>query len=292
MVITDTFPCGICHKTILAHVKSVYCNNCNFWVHIKCNDISNSEYKELQKEPDDVPWFCLNCTKMMFPFGQLDNNELINLYDFDFPSFVDSLPSFEITSGLSNLPNLDDYDIDEHLPSSVNSSYHTLQELSSLSTTETDFSLLNLLTCQPVFYTCHHFDELVSTLATLKINFDVIGVSETWNSFANPIKTNVEIPGYSCFPCQSHSQNGGVALYVKSGLIPTPRPDLGKDSTNFEAVWVEVEIEMVKIIYFVVCIVTQALTLIISMYICMKFCPFQLYLINKYLSLVTLMSTF
>ena len=37
------------------------------------------------------------------------------------------------------------------------------------------------------------------------------------------------------------SQNGGVALYVKSGLIPTPRPDLGKDSTNFEAAWVEVE---------------------------------------------------
>ena len=92
MVITDTFPCGICHKKILAHVKSVHCNHCNFWVHVKCNDISNPEYKELQKEPDDVPWFCLNCTKIMFPFGQLDNNELINLYDFDFPSFVDSLP--------------------------------------------------------------------------------------------------------------------------------------------------------------------------------------------------------
>ena len=65
----------------------------------------------------------------MFPFGQLDKNELINLYDFDFPSFVDSLPSLEITSGLTNLPSLDDYDIDEHLPSSVNSSYHTLQDL-------------------------------------------------------------------------------------------------------------------------------------------------------------------
>ena len=36
-----------------------------------------------------------------------------------------------------------------------------------------------------------HFDELVSTLATLKINFDVMGVSGTWNSFANPMKTNV-----------------------------------------------------------------------------------------------------
>ena len=44
-----------------------------------------------------------------------------------------------------------------------------------------------------------HFDELISTLATLKIAFDVIGVTET-NSFENPIKTNIEIPGYSYFP--------------------------------------------------------------------------------------------
>ena len=86
-----------------------------------------------------------------------------------------------------------------------------------------------------------HVDELVSTLATLTINFDVIGVSETWNSFENPIKTNVEIPGYSYFPCQSHSQNGGVALYMKSGLTLIPRPDLSKDSNDFESVWVENE---------------------------------------------------
>ena len=39
------------------------------------------------------------------------------------------------------------------------------------------------------------------------------------NSFENPIKTNVEIPGYSYFPVQSHSQNGGVALYVNVVLL-------------------------------------------------------------------------
>ena len=135
------------------------------------------------------------------------------------------------------MPNLDDYDIDEHLPSNVNSSYHTLQDLYALEHSENDLSLFHLnVRSLPL-----HFDELVSTLATLKINFDVIGVSETWDSFDNPIKTNVEIPGYSCFSCQSHSQNGGVALYMKSGLAPIPRPDLGKDSTDFESVWVEVE---------------------------------------------------
>ena len=42
-----------------------------------------------------------------------------------------------------NLPNLDDYDIDEHIPSNVNSSYHTLQDLSSLDISENDFSLFH-----------------------------------------------------------------------------------------------------------------------------------------------------
>ena len=110
-------------------------------------------------------------TKIMFPFGQLDNDELSILYDFDFPSFLDSMPSFEITSGLSNLPNLDDHDIDEHLPSRVNSNYHTLQELSTLSTSENDLSLFHM----NVRSLSLHFDELISTLSTLKINFDIIG---------------------------------------------------------------------------------------------------------------------
>ena len=97
----------------------------------------------------------------MFLFGQLDNNELSNIHDFDFPSFHDSIPSFEITSGLSNLPNLDDYDIDEDLPSNVNSSYHGLQELTTLNTSVNDFSLLDM----NIRSLSLHFDELVSTLA-------------------------------------------------------------------------------------------------------------------------------
>ena len=56
---------------------------------MKCNNISNSEYIELRKEADDVPWFFSHCTKIMFPFGQLDNAELFNFYNFDFPSFFD-----------------------------------------------------------------------------------------------------------------------------------------------------------------------------------------------------------
>ena len=86
-----------------------------------------------------------------------------------------------------NLLNLGDYDIDEHLPANINSSHHTLQDISNSDHSQNDFSLLHMnirsLSC--------HFDELVSTLVSLAIKFDVVGVSETWDSFENPIKSNV-----------------------------------------------------------------------------------------------------
>ena len=229
--------CGICHRSILDNCKSIYCSNCHYWVHIRCNNISNAEYKSILNKATYVSWFCIKCTKILFPFGQLDNEELLNLYEASFPSLADSLPSFEIVSGLSNLPNLEDYDVDEHLPSNINSNYYTLKELSTLTASHNDLSLLHMnIRSLPL-----HYDELVATLSSLNISFDIIGLSETWHSSGSSIDINVEIPDYSYFTYKSQSQNGGVALYVKRSLSPIPRLDLGKDNVDFEAVWVEVD---------------------------------------------------
>ena len=211
MVITGTFPCGICHKKIPARGKLVFCNHCSLWVHVRSNNISNSDHEEQQKEPDNVPWFFLKSTTVIFPFGSLDTEELPKLNEFDFPSFLDSMPSFEITSGLTNLTNLEDYNIDEHLPSNVNSSYHIPLELSTLDTSTNDLLLFHTNIRSLSLY----FDDLLSTLSNLKIKYDVIGVSETWNSSDISTKANVEIPGYSYLPFQSHTQNGGIAFYMK-----------------------------------------------------------------------------
>ena len=143
MTNSDKFPCGICHKNIANGHKAIFCNKYNFFVHIKCNNITASEYKKLEKEPDDVPWFCKLCIKDMFPFGSLANEDLLGLYDFDLPSFVDSTPSFEVSSNLMNLPNLSDYDIDEQMPQNIDSRYFTLPELSSLQSSSSDFSILH-----------------------------------------------------------------------------------------------------------------------------------------------------
>ena len=70
-----------------------------------------------------------------------------------------------------------------------------------------------------------HFDELQSLLVNLNIGFNVVVVSETWDSFARPVSTNVDLAGYTFLSTKSHSQNGGVGLYIKTSLGPVPRPD-------------------------------------------------------------------
>ena len=94
MVRAPKHPCGICHKNVNKH--GILCNHCNFWPHKKCNKISVAEYEDLSTEPDDVPWFCINCTirnrESIFPFGPIENETLLNLFYYDKPSVVDSLP--------------------------------------------------------------------------------------------------------------------------------------------------------------------------------------------------------
>ena len=135
--------------------KGNFCNNCNLYVRIKCNDISTSEYKELEKEPDEVSWFCKKCTIDMFPFGSLPNEELLGIGDFDLPSFIDSAPMVEMTSNLMDLPNLSDSDIDEYMPQNIDSRYFTLPELSSLQLSSSDVLLTDKVRNEEIYKRSH-----------------------------------------------------------------------------------------------------------------------------------------
>ena len=81
----------------------------------------------------DITALSYEMASKCIPFGTIENGTLLRLFEFDKPSVVDSVLSFEITSHLTNLPNLQEYDIDEHLPSNIDSSYHTVQNLPSYS---------------------------------------------------------------------------------------------------------------------------------------------------------------
>ena len=40
-----TFPCSICVKAIGDKEDSIFCDNCNSWVLIKCNNLNYIDYK-------------------------------------------------------------------------------------------------------------------------------------------------------------------------------------------------------------------------------------------------------
>ncbi len=235
------FPCGVCQKNVTRNQKSIQCSKCCFWIHAKCNNISNAEFDNLSKEMDNVPWYCINCeinkNASIFPFGNEENEDFLKVFDLKSPCFADCTPTYEITSHLTNLPNLSDYDIDEQMPQTLDSRYFTLPELSSLHYSSSDLSVLHTNIRS---LSCHH-EELIALCNQLTFHPDVIGVSEIWDSDNHPITTNVDIPGYTLYKTSSSSQNGGVGLYIKSSLTAIHRNDLNISNSDFETVWVEID---------------------------------------------------
>ena len=124
------YRCGICSKSVKKNQYACFRRSCHQWIHfIKCNKSTQSEYAALIDESEDIPWYCVKCTiskiAEMFPFLSLDNNEINDL------DHLDLLPSYELQSKLSGMPNLSDADIENNYVYRINSDYYNLEEFKS-----------------------------------------------------------------------------------------------------------------------------------------------------------------
>ena len=232
-------PCGICQQNVNKNQKSLLCTQCHHLIHIKCNGISVKEFKD--KEHGVMPWICLSCTILnnsnIFPFTLETDNSLLGTNSSELPSLYDTLPSLDIVSKLTNLPNLSDYDIDENLDVRISSHYCTVEELRSKDITAKDLALPHMnIRSLPL-----HLDELLTLLEHLSIDFQVIGLSEIKDSLESPIVSNIEIPGYKFHHTPSKSACGGVGIYVKSDIKADKHDDLSLCCNEFETVWIEIE---------------------------------------------------
>ena len=73
---TIEYRCRICKNEVKQDYKSVQCDLCNKWNHIKCVGISSAYYEKLQN--DTNPWYCLNCSKEL-PFSDVTDKDLHNI---------------------------------------------------------------------------------------------------------------------------------------------------------------------------------------------------------------------
>ena len=60
-------PCGTCSKRVGKRMRAVQCDICNFWNHIKCDNIDPKYYEKLKIDPN-IFHMCNICREDLFPF--------------------------------------------------------------------------------------------------------------------------------------------------------------------------------------------------------------------------------
>ena len=73
---TVKYQCKIWHKAVGKTHRAIQRDNCDLWVHTKCNKINLQTYKCLQYN-NSTAWYCLNCFKQIIPFSIIKNKELL-----------------------------------------------------------------------------------------------------------------------------------------------------------------------------------------------------------------------
>ena len=131
------------------------------------------------------------------------------------------------------------------MPSDQNFNYYTTHDfhcnydINELSSDTKSFAALN---CN-IRSLQGNYDNFAHMLSELKFPFSVIGLSEIKFMIDKDILTNVNIPGYDFISQSSLSNAGGVGFYIKSNLSFSILSDIVTTTVDFEAVWIEINIE-------------------------------------------------
>ena len=248
------YPCGICQKNVNNNQKAIECSLCLHWIHIKCNGTTNEEYSEIMKfnsslSDDEIKaksWFCNKCQisnmAQLFPFGFENNHDLQNILNCESLKFLDSLPSYEITSKAYDIDSLNQFDIDENIINNINSRYFSAFEFKNIKKSHS-FNILhsNLNGLENKFEEYHNF------INSIEMDIDILCISETSQKEKSNFSTNITIDGYKQpFHLGSMTSKGGVAIYAKNQLNVMERTDLNLINKSFEAVWIEIKNDKYK----------------------------------------------
>ena len=58
--------CSVCEKEIFETDKGIGCDHSKKWIHHKCNELSDFDFKYLQNNKDF--WYCIKCIPQVFLF--------------------------------------------------------------------------------------------------------------------------------------------------------------------------------------------------------------------------------
>ena len=255
--------CPVCSKFFYSQSQNcIQCDTCRGWVHhdnrLKCSGLTDIEYEEHMKD-EFKPYECDHCVavkiaeenKSIFvqlPFPVECEGNIFGKPAEKIKPDVSSLTPDQLKKFIKNCDAIQDQldtekDDDEKLVStSVNSKYYNINKFNKIRFDEkSKFGLMHVNIASLNL----HIDDLRSVLSRLKLDFDVIGITEHKIKRGCTPSNNINITGYDEFKFEpTDTTHGGAGFYIKSGLNYKVRHDLNlNDSPHVEAMFVEIFLE-------------------------------------------------
>ena len=175
--------CTVCNRKNHLRNTAVPCQICDSFIHKKCSGLEkkyldNIEYSNLLEN-----WQCPTCRLTLFPLASLNDEDFFDF--FRSKKQLKTMANISVSSLKESIPAL--FSVDkfnqDNTTMNLNCDYYDFDELNNLASSTME-SLENYL---KIFHNniCSlqgNFDKLDSFLDNLLFSFDIISLSETWNS--------------------------------------------------------------------------------------------------------------
>ena len=190
--------CSVCSNLIKnpkALKRSIPCPSCNHLIHKKCSNLNPSQLLSLKSTTN--LWECPSCSKLKFPFTELEDEEIyLSSFNSNWscncgnqppaPSFIKDKYNLKCLFHQEDNDKNDTFSSNDEFDEQFNR-YHTLNPDFKYYETH-DFHSLKDRVKNPfsLFHTNisslqHNGDNLKLLLTNLEFKFDIIALSETWN---------------------------------------------------------------------------------------------------------------
>ena len=226
------YPCKIYNRPVAESHDCIQCDNCNVWVHRKCNKVNKQTYKFLQKD-HKCKWYCIICTKDVLPFSNLNNEEFLYTVKGKKLKFTHVAPKHvsNKTAFLEAINSASKQDEKTLTKYCLQSELHQLTN----KTNSLKILHLNISSLQ------YHFVELHTLLTTSEIQLDIIGISESRLKRNKHYTTNIDLPKYNIEHCDAEGTIEETLLYIKKDVAYKPRNDLKMYKNNYrESIFIEI----------------------------------------------------
>lgn len=248
----------MCNRPWRTGQASLQCTTCMSWIHHgnkkNCSGITDTEFA-LHENDHTLKWECDHCIAKVSStnFINLPFNENCEVFYFEnettniFNSALRNHSEF-----INQCANLDDPNfnvrehVDENVLTTINSRYYKVEEIKKIKPTNSSFSVAHL----NISSLDKHIDDLRLTISRLKLNFDIIGLSEHKIRKGNQPLNNIHLQGYHPFIFEpTNTTHGGVGFYIREDISYNERTDLDLNSTsNYECKFIEIKTSKESII--------------------------------------------